>query len=125
MILDDVQQLFKKKEYEVLQTTIINSILVPIRDNNEAAIFLLTSDYSIQEDLSVLSGMSTRVKAFPFPKIGEKEFELAMQKDLENLQRFNNKITLEILVKFYADFNTDLRSLNEFISSYDGNYESK
>ena len=120
-----MHQLFKKKEYEVLQTTIINSILVPIRDNNEAAIFLLTSDYSIQEDLSVLSGMSTRVKSFPFPKIGEKEFELAMQKDLENLQIFNNKITLEILVKFYADFNTDLRSLNEFISSYDGNYESK
>ncbi len=90
---------------------------------NEAAIFLLTSDYSIEAELSVLSGMSTRLKTFPFPKIGEKEFEDVMKKDLENLRKFNSKITLECLLKFYEDFNTDLRSLNQFIKIYDENYE--
>ena len=123
-MLDDVQRLFKDKDYKELQAFIINTILIPIRDKNEAVIFLVTSDYSIEEDLSNLSGMSTRLKTFPFPKMDGKEFEDVMKKDLENLKKFNKSLTLECLLKFYEEFNNDLRSLNQFIRIYDGNYES-
>ena len=123
LVLDDVQRLFKRKEYEPIQEFIINSILIPIMDRNEAAIFLVTSDYSIEQDLRRLSGMSTRMKTFPFPKIGQKEFEILMKKDLENLQHQNKQITLECLLQYYQDFNTDLRSLNRFIEEFSGDYE--
>ena len=122
-VLDDVQRLFKDKEYKELQAFIINTMLIPMRDRNEAVIFLVTSDYSIAEELSNLSGMSSRLKTFAFQKIDEKEFEDVMNKDLENLKKFNKSLTLECLLKFYEDFHSDLRSLNEFILIYKGNYE--
>ena len=122
-VLDDVQQLFKDKDYKELQRFIINTILIPIWDNNQAAIFLVTSDYSIEEELSNLSGMSTRLQTFPFPKLERKEFEELMIKDRGNLKTFNTKLTIECILKFYEDFNTDLRSLNKFILIYNGNYE--
>ena len=123
LVLDDVQTLFKDNDFKNLQNYIINSILVPLRDNNEAVIFLVTSDYSIESDLKQLSGMSSRLETFPFPKIEKTEFEKYIQKELINLQKINSKLTLEFLLKFYEDFNTDIRSLNEFIKTFDGDYE--
>lgn len=121
--MDDVQRIFKMKDCQIIQEFIINSILLPIRDNNEASIFIVTSDYSIEEELRLLSGMSTRMKIFPFPKLDKKDFEDLMKKDLEHLQKINNKITLESLLQFYDDFGADLRSLDHFIPNYKGNYE--
>ena len=125
LVLDDVQKIFKSNDYKYIQDYIINSILIPIRDKNEASIFLVTSDYSIESDLKRLSGMSTRLRTFPFPKIEKKEFEKFIQMELMNLQKINSKLTLEFLMRYHEDFNTDLRSLNEFISEFDGNYEGK
>lgn len=124
LVMDDVQRLFKEKEYKELQTIIINTILIPIRDSNQATIFLLTSDYSIEDELSKLSGMSTRLNTFPFPKIDLTEFQDAMKKDLNNLVKINKSITIECLFNFYEEFNTDLRSLSQFIQIYDGDFES-
>ena len=123
LVLDDVQTLFKGNDYKNIQEYIINSILIPLRDKNEAVIFLVTSDYSIESGLSRLSGMSSRLKTFPFPKIEKTEFEKYIQKELINLQKINRKLTLEFLLKFYEDFNTDIRTLNEFIKTFDGDYE--
>ena len=123
LVLDDVQTLFKDNDFKNVQNYIINSILVPLRDKNETVIFLVTSDYAIESDLKQLSGMSSRLKTFPFPKIEKKEFEEYIQMELINLQKINSKLTLEFLLKFYEDFNTDIRSLNEFIRTFDGDYE--
>ena len=63
------------------------------------------------------------MEIFPFPKIEKKDFVSMVQKEFETFQKLNQKLTSSWLLKFYDDFGTDLRSLNRFISLFDGDYE--
>ena len=86
---------------------------------------LITSDYSIEHELSCLSGMRTRLETCAFPKISKEEFKLFVKENIETLKTKNKFLTPEMLMKHYEDFNTDLRSLNNFVQKFDGNYEGK
>ena len=125
IIFDDVQKLFKSEKMKDLQSIILNSMLYPIRDNNQACIMLITSDYSIQYELSSLSGMRTRLETNPFPKLSKEDFDLYVKTNLEILQNINKLLTAEILMKYFEDFNTDLRNLNSFIEKFKGDYDGK
>jgi hypothetical protein len=125
IIFDDVQKLFKSEKIKDLQSLILNSMLYPIRDSNQACIMLITSDYSIEDELSSLSGMRTRLKTSPFPKLTKEDFRLYVKENFEILQNLNKLLTVEILMKHFEDFNTDLRNLNSFIEKFKGDYESK
>jgi len=125
IIFDDVQKLFKSPEMKELQSLILNSMLYPIRDSNQACIMFITSDYSIEDELSSLSGMRTRLETIRFPKLSKEDFELYVKENLERLQNMNKHLTAEILLKHFEDFNTDLRNLNRFIQMFKGDYERK
>ena len=123
IILDDIQSLFKNEEMKNLQSMIINSLLYPLRDSNQACIILITSDYTIEKELNGLSGMSSRLRTFPFPEMTKSEFEFYVSENIEILKTKNHLLSSNILMKYYEDFNSDLRSLNSFIEEFQGNYE--
>jgi len=121
--MDDVQQLFKNKKYEFIQENIITGILVPARDSNQANIMLISSDFSIGNQITSMSGMSSRISIFPFPIIGEGQIKEYFNTNLLSFQKINKLISFECLLEFYKGFNGDLRSLNRFIREYQGNYQ--
>ena len=123
IIIDDVQYLFKYRELMFIQRNILTGILVPARDLDQASIMLISSDFSIANDITSLSGMSSRITIFPFPKIDQAQINEYFQKEIENFRKINKFITLECLKEFFSEFNTDLRSLNFFIKKYKGNYQ--
>ena len=124
IILDDVQKLFRNESMKEVQSIILNSFLFPLRDKNRACVILITSDYSIEKDLKALSGMTSRLMTFNFPKISKTDFENYAVENLDILRKKNNFLTIGILKKYHEDFNSDLRKLVEFIKKFEGNYES-
>lgn len=59
-------------------------------------------------------GQSNEVFSFPMNK---KNLKDRCNLELKNLQRINSNM------KYYEDFNADLRTLNAFILKFNGNYE--
>ncbi len=66
MILDDIQELFN------LNRDITDSVLkglIELIDDKRAQIVLISSDTSVKNKISSISGMSSRVEYLSFPKI--------------------------------------------------------
>jgi len=122
--MDDVQTLYRNQtpKMRLISQAILQNFMIPLTDSNQACFMLITSDYSIAQDVRSLSGMTSRLITYTFPKVNNKAFDNYIETNLGELLSINAKITPEIMKNFYNDFNSDFRSLNRFMVTYEGDY---